>query len=165
MRRAGLMVLVLCSAAASRAAAQTQENLQRAIALYDNLEVERARDMFLQVISPSSPFEVTTAQRVTAYKYLGASLATLGRRDTALTYFKGAIERDPFVDLDPQVFTATERQVFGEAKRTLFKCGARPITLTRIDPRSARIVFTVLTTHAADLTVEVNNVGNEEGRF
>ena len=36
-------------------AAQTEASLQRAIELYQNLDVERARALFLQVISPNSP--------------------------------------------------------------------------------------------------------------
>lgn len=159
-----LMLLVL-AVSPGAARAQTAENLERAIKLYEGLEVERARDMFLQVISPNSPFEVTPAQRVTAYKYLGATLATLGKRDSARTYFRAAIERDPFVDLDPQVFTAQERQEFSNAQRDLFKTAGRPLSLDTLDPRTERVVFTLITTHEANLTVEINNVEVPELRF
>ncbi|MBI4421941.1 MAG: hypothetical protein HY560_14040 [Gemmatimonadetes bacterium] len=147
------------------ASAQTAENLQQAKGFYENLQVERARDMFLQVISPSSPYVVTPEQRVEAYKYLGATLATLGQADSAQIYFRAAIERDPFVDLDPQVFTPQERQVFAQGKNATFKVGARPLPqAARIDPRTEHVTFAVITTHAANLAVEVNNV-DEELRF
>ncbi len=168
MRRWAPAALVLVGAAVP-ARAQTAENLQRAIQLYTNLEVDRARDLFLQVISPSSPFEVTTAQRVTAYKYLGAALATLAagantpQRDSAITYFRAAIERDPFTDLD-DTFSPQERAVFNESKRRVFKVAGRPIAQTTIDPRTQTIKFSVVTTHDARLTVEVNKA-DEDLRF
>lgn len=159
MRRIALAIAILLVSGGRRpVTAQTAaENLQRAIQFYQGLEVERARDVFLQVISPSSPFQVTNEQRVTAYKYLGASLATLGQRDSAMVYFQAAIERDPFADLD-QTFTPQERAAFNAAKLRLFKISARPIALATIDPRSQTIKFSVVTTHAANLVVEVHNV-------
>ena len=90
--------------------------LHRAIRLYEDLQVERALAMFREVISPSTPFVVSTGQRVIAYKYLGAAHATLGQPDSASVYFRAAIERDPFVDLDGHDFTAREREVFAECK-------------------------------------------------
>lgn len=174
MRRLALALTILMVTGGIRTAtAQTAENLTRAIRLYEGLEVDRARDVFLQVISPSSPFEVTPAQRVTAYTYLGATLATLGQRDSAVTYFRAAIERDPFSDLDPQKFTAQERAVFTVAKRAVFKVGSRPVGWTaerpagvpvRIDPRSQTVKFTVVTTHAANLVVEISKA-DEDLRF
>lgn len=170
VRRLALAALILAvSGARGPVSAQTAENLQRAIQFYTNLEVDRARDLFLQVISPSSPFEVTTAQRVTAYKYLGAALATISaganspQRDSAITYFRAAIERDPFTDLD-QTFSAQERAVFTESKRRVFKVGGRPVALDTIDPRTETIRFSVVTTHAANLVVEINKA-DEDLRF
>ena len=167
-RRSSLALAILLVAGGGQSAsAQTAENLQRAIRFYEGLEVDRARDVFLQVISPSSPFEVTPAQRATAYIYLGATLATLGQPDSARTYFQAAIERDPFADLDPAKFSAQERQVFAAAKQRVFKVAARPLGWTserptgvpvRIDPRTQPLKFSVVTTHSANLVVEVHNV-------
>ena len=166
MKRLALAALLLVVGGRQPASAQTAENLTRAIQLYQRLEVERARDVFLQVISPSSPFEVSPAQRVVAYKYLGATYATLGMQDTARTYFQAAIERDPFADLD-STFTTQERAAFNAARLRVFKVAARPLGWSgttpagvpvTIDPRSQTIKFTVVTTHAANLVVEVHNV-------
>lgn len=139
----------------------TDDMLRRAIRLYEDLQIERALAMFREVISPSSPFVVSTGQRVTAYKYLGAAHATLGQPDSASVYFRAAIERDPFVDLDGHDFTAREREVFADAKHQTFAVAVRPISLTRIDPRSEHIVFEVLTTHGASLRVAVRSATGE----
>lgn len=135
--------------------AQAEEQLRRAIQRYENLEIEQARTIFQQVISPSSPFPVSEAQRVVAYKYLGATLATLGQRDSAETYFVAAIGRDPMVDLDPRSFSEQERQVFLSAKRQVFRVGLRPAPRDTIDPRTERINFTAATTHQGTIRVEL----------
>jgi hypothetical protein len=139
----------------ARAQSNTDETLRRAIRLYEDLQVERALAMFREVISPSTPFVVSTAQRVTAYKYLGAAHATLGQPDSASVYFRAAIERDPFVDLDGHDFTAREREVFSDAKQRTFAVAVRPIVHTRIDPRTEHVTFQVLTTHGALLRADI----------
>jgi hypothetical protein len=154
------LALVLPLAAPAPLAAQenTEEMLREAVDLYQDLQVERALALLRQVVSPSSPFEVSRPQRVQAYTYLGASLAILGRRDSALVYFRAALERDPFVDLDPTVFTATEREAFAEARRAVFAIGLRPLRAERIDPAREAFTFTVVTTHAAALDVSTRPV-------
>jgi hypothetical protein len=146
-----------------RAMAQgnTDETLQRAIRLYNDLQVERALALFRDVISPSTPFVVSSSQRVTAYKYLGAAHAILGQPDSASVYFRAAIERDPFVDLDGQEFTPRERLVFSEAKQRTFAVGVHPITRTRIDPRTEHVTFEVVSTHGALITAEVRSASGE----
>jgi hypothetical protein len=143
------------------AQSNTDETLRRAIRLYEDLQVERALLLFREVISPSSPFVVSTAQRVMAYKYLGAAHATLGEPDSASLYFRAAIERDPFVDLDGHDFTAHEREVFMDAKQQTFAVAVRPIGHTRIDPRTEHLTFQVLTTHAALLRAEIRTTAGE----
>ncbi|HEX2778878.1 MAG TPA: tetratricopeptide repeat protein, partial [Gemmatimonadaceae bacterium] len=121
-------MLALCAApAAAHAQGNTAEMLAEASRLYDDLQVERAVVLLRRVISPSSPFEVSRDQRVEAYVYLGASLAILGQRDSAVTYFRAALERDPFADLDPARFTARERAAFAEARQRTLAVGARQI--------------------------------------
>jgi len=136
---------------------QTDENLARAISQYQNLQIEQARELLRQLLSPSSPFEVTREQRVTAYLYLGASFVSLNQPDSAVVYYRAAIERDPFADLDPQTFTEAERQVFSDARQRSFRVGVRPVNATRIDPRTETIVFQAITTQDADLRVEINH--------
>jgi hypothetical protein len=159
LRAAGLGLLVawvcLLVPQATKAQSNTDESLRRAIRLYEDLQVERALAMFREVISPSTPFVVSTSQRVMAYKYLGAAHATLGQPDSASVYFRAAIERDPFIDLDGHDFTAHEREVFADAKQHTFAVAVRPITRTRIDPRTEHLTFEVLTTHGALLRAEV----------
>ena len=125
-----LVAIVALALASSprRASAQgsTAESLEQATKLYEDLQVERALVLLRQVISPSSPFEVSREQRVQAYTYLGASLAILGMRDSSIAYFRAALERDPFTDLDPSRFTERERSAFGEARIRTLAVGARP---------------------------------------
>ena len=160
----GSVVVVLAGliwslVASSRAAAQgnTDETLRGAIRLYEDLQVERALALLRDVISPSTPFVVSAAQRVTAYKYLGAAHATLGQPDSATLYFRAALERDPFVDLDGVGFTAQERRLFRIAKQRTFSVAVRPIARTRFDPRTENMVFEVLTTHNAVVSADVMN--------
>lgn len=152
-----LVLFTLCALTPRRAAAQmtTSETLIEAARLYDALEVERAVVLLRQVISPSMPFEVSREQRVQAYTYLGASLAILGMRDSAITYFRAALERDPFVDLDPTRFTERERNAFGEARQRTLAVGARPIVPRTVDPRTDSIVFSVVSTQQTQLRVDV----------
>lgn len=135
--------------------AQADDQLRQAIRRYENLEIDRARAQFEQVISPTTPFPVTEAQRVVAYKYLGATMATLGRADSAITYFTAAIGRDPLVDLDPRQFGEQERQAFQQARGRIFRLGLRPIPRDTINPQSERVNFTVATTHNGTVRVEL----------
>ena len=153
-----LVTLIAALAAApcvARAQMTTAETLAEAARLYDGLEVERAVVLLRQVISPSMPFEVSRDQRVQAYTYLGASLAILGMRDSATTYFRAALERDPFVDLDPTRFTERERTAFADARQRTLAVGARQITSRSVDPRRDSIVFTIVSTQQTQLHVDV----------
>jgi tetratricopeptide (TPR) repeat protein len=152
-----LAAAVVFRPAAARAQANTDEILQKAVTLYQELQVERALVLLRQVISPSSPFVVSSAQRVEAYKYLGAAHAILGQADSASVYFRAAIERDPFVDLDAQAFTTVERSAFAEARQRTFAVAVRPIERTRIDPRTERMTFVLLSTHACLLHAEIRD--------
>lgn len=154
-RAAAVALLVAVPAAPAAAQSNTAETLTAAVRLFEDLQVERAVVLLRQVVSPSSPYEVSREQRVQAYKYLGASLAVLGRSDSAVVYLRAAIERDPFVDLDPQTFSPTERAALAEARARTFAVAARPVAGTTIDPRTERATMTMLATHAARLRVEV----------
>jgi hypothetical protein len=163
-----VLIAVALSVAPRGAAGQatTDETLQRAIQLYENLQVERALTLLREVISPSTPFVVSPAQRVTAYKYLGAAHAILGQQDSATVYFRAALERDPFVDLDAEEFTAQERRLFEQAKQRTFAVAVRPIVRVRIDPRMEHMSFVLLSTHGALLSADIRDAaGNQSVIF
>jgi tetratricopeptide (TPR) repeat protein len=147
--------MVVIVSPAVRAQTETADLLRQAEALYEQLEIERALPLLRQIVSPSWPHEITTEQRVQAYTYLGASLALTGVRDSALLYFRAAIERDPFTDLDAQRFTPAQVGLFRQARRLTFAVAARPVVAARIDPRTERAIFIVVTTHPASLRVEL----------
>jgi hypothetical protein len=164
MRR-HLLILALFALQPGALRAQTDENLAQAIAQYQNLQIEQAREMLRRLLSPSSPFEVTREQRVTAYLYLGATFVSLNEPDSAVVYYRAAIERDPFADLDPQTFTDAERQVFADARQRTFRVGVHPIAAIQIDPRVESLVIEAISTHDADLRVEVNKTTGRALRF
>ena len=151
------LALALLAANGSAAAAQgnTDEALSRGISLYENLQVEQALVLLRRVISPSSPFEVSREQRVTAYKYLGAALAILGQSDSSVVYFRAALERDPFLDLDPDRFTQQEQVALAEARKRSFAAGLRPLVESRWDPSREQTTFVAVTTHQASLRLEI----------
>jgi hypothetical protein len=151
IRRAILTLLVFAPGALS-AQQSTADQLQRAIALYNNFNIEGARPILENILSPSYLLSVTPVQRVTALKYLGASYAVLDRPEKAIEYFAAALDFDPFTSLDPREFSATEQGAFSEAKRQIFKVAVRPITARIID---SGYVFRLVTTHRANLTVSL----------
>lgn len=153
-------LLVVGFRAPLRAQGNTEEALDRAVMFFEELQVERALTLLRQIISPASPYEVTREQRVRAYQYVGASLAIVGMRDSAVVYFRAAIERDPFVDLDAQRFTELERNAFAEARLQLFAIGVRPLRDVSLDPATERLTFAVATTHTAGMHAELRHVGS-----
>ncbi len=166
-RAAALLGMLLALPAAARAQGNTAEMLQRAIRLYESVEIEQSLVILNQIISPESPYVVTEAQRVTAFKYLGAALALQrgqARQDSAIRYFRAALERDPFTDLDPQSFTPAQVQVFGRARGATFAVGLKPVTPDTVDPRTARFRFQGLTTHAARVRMEIRDAADRVRR-
>ena len=159
---AALALFVFLPAPRVSAQDNTAEMLQRAIRFYDDVQVERALALLRQVVSPSSPYEVSREQRVQAYKYLGASLAIQNMRDSAIVFFRAAIERDPFTDLDPQRFSPVELSTFAEARRRTFAIAARPIERDTVDPRVEPLPFSILTTHSALVRAEIRPAGSAE---
>ena len=137
----------------------SEQQLQRARELYDQLQIEQAMPLLRQLLSPSWPFELTAAQRVEAYKYLGAVFVLVEKGDSATVFFRAALERDPFADLDPARFTPRQIAVFAAARRLTFAVGVRPIAAASVDPRTERVAFTIVTTHAAtvDGTLQAND--------
>lgn len=149
------LVLAACLSAPHAVAAQDSSAavLQRARSYYEGLDLERALPLLRQVVSPQWPYEITTPQRVEAYKYLAAALVLVGQPDSAVSYFAAALARDPFTDLDPREFTPAQRSAFAAARPRVFAVAARPVAEARVDVRSERIRFVVATTHRAALQV------------
>jgi hypothetical protein len=114
-------------------AQSTQQYIDRAVAMYEALQVEAARPLLLNIISPNYLQTVTPEQKVTAFKYLGASYALLDNQDSATVFFVAALDFDPFTDLDPSKFSAAELVPF---------------------------TFQVVTTHRAQLVVELVHQGD-----
>jgi len=150
-------ILVGPAAAQEPASDSTAQLLQQAHALYERLDVERALPLLRRVLSPDWAFPVATAQRVDAYSYLAACLVLLGQEDSAAVYFRAALEHDPFTGLDPRRFTPGQLAAFQAARRLTFAVAARPVSAARVDPRTERLSFTIVTTHAATLQIEVRS--------
>jgi hypothetical protein len=158
-------VLVACVALLTRAGGAQEPaassdpaaTLARAVKLYEDLQVERAVALLRPLADPLSA--ATPAQRVSAYKYMGASLAILGARDSAVAAFSAAVARDPFLDLDPQTFTAAEREAFAQARRQTYRVAVRPVAAAVIDPRLERLPLVLVATHAGALRAELSGPG------
>jgi hypothetical protein len=157
-----LALSCLVAALAPAAGAQTIDlDLAKAQDAYEKSNVELAKQIFTTIIA--SRQQVTAAQKVVAYKYLGAYWALqsiTGARDSANSFFIAALDYDPFTTLDVAKFAADEQAAFGRAKSLLFKVGVRPLASKALDPTSAipdssRYTFTLVTTHDASLTVEI----------
>jgi hypothetical protein len=151
-----VIALVLLAPAVARAQS-TQQQIDSAIALYDAFQVEAARPILIKIISPGYTQQVSSKERAQAYKYLGASAAVLASGgDSAITYFQGALDFDPFTDLDPTKFAAAEQAAFSEAKRRLFKVAIRPLSEPSLVWRGGGSVrFELITTQRANLRVDL----------
>jgi hypothetical protein len=161
VKRLGTIALLLAALAPPLAAqSNTAEMLQRARRLYENVEVEQALAILRQVISASSPYVVSPEQRVEAYKYLGAALALqqgAAKRDSAVLYFRAAIERDPFVDLEPQSFSPGQLNAFADARNRTFAAALRPVHADTLSPGTGQVTVQALTTHRATLRIELRS--------
>ncbi|MGH7644175.1 MAG: hypothetical protein ACREMR_01180 [Gemmatimonadales bacterium] len=158
-RVAGLIAALVLAAVRGAAQASTADALAQAQRLYEQLEIERAIPLLRQVLSPSWQQPVSPEQRVETFTYLGASLALMGQTDSAVNYFRRAIEQDPFAALDPQRFTPAQLELFAQAGQRTLALATRPVRPARFDPRSERFAFAVATSHVALLRVELRPPG------
>jgi hypothetical protein len=159
VRAAVVALALLCPAIGSAQSGSTREQVDRAIAMYEAFNVESARPILLNIISPSYLQPVSPTERVDAYKFLGASYALLDKRDSAVSFFVAALDFDPFTDLDPRVFSASEIAAFNDAKTQIFKVAIRRVADFVIDPKrdSTAYNFSLITTHRGSLLVELIN--------
>jgi hypothetical protein len=145
---------------ALRAQVTTQAKIDQAIAFYERFEIEAARPLLQEVLSPNWVQAISQDQRVTALKYLGASYAAVGKPDSAINFFIGALSFDAFTDLDRNKFSPQELAAFDLAKTQIFRVAMRPLTAKVVDPRSsdpAQTVYPirVTTTQRSEITVTV----------
>jgi len=148
-----LMAALLVAMPAAVAAQQsTADQLRRAKDMYAAFNIEAARPILLNIISPNYLLSVTPAQKVEALKYLGASYAILDKPDSAATFFTAALDFDPFTALDPREFSSAEQSAFARAKLNIFKIAIRPVAPTVLDTSFA---FRLITTHRANLMVSL----------
>lgn len=137
------------------------EVLSRGVILYEELQLERAVTLLREVMSPSNA-AATMPERVQAMKYLGAAYALLGQRDSAITFFQRMLERDPFTDLDPAVFTSQERQLFAVARQRTFVVGVRILSDTGFVPGKGGVSLRFVTTQRARVQAVVRRAAESE---
>ena len=153
IRRAAIAAILLAPVALS-AQQSTEGELRRAVQYYNSFNIEGARPILENILSPGYLRSVTPTQRVTALKYLGASYAVLDRPEKAIEYFVAALDFDPFTALDAREFSATEQAAFAEARRQIFKVAIRPVSASIVD---STYVFRLVTTHRANLTISLSD--------
>lgn len=159
MRLFGLAAFVLLVTPVLARAQSTKQKIDSAIALYDQFNVEAARPILLTIISPGYLQQVSSVEKAMALKYLGASYAVLASPDSARNFFIAALDFDPFTDLDPTKFAASELAAFNEAKARLFKVAIRQLPGPSLVQRdTAAVPFEFITTQrATPLRVELIN--------
>ena len=158
----GLAGLLLVVPGRSRAQS-TDDKINQAVALYVKFEIEAARPLLQEVLSPTWLQPISTEQRVTAYKYLGASYAVIGKPDSAANYFVAALAYDAFTDLDRNLFSPPELAAFDLAKTKIFKVGIQPPFRAKVvnpqstTPDSTIYTFRITTTQRAQVTVTLTS--------
>src|ERR1051325_4849887 len=159
--KAFLVAALLVAAPGAARAQSTQQLIDSATKLYEGFNVEAARPILLKIISPGYLQQVTNEQKAAAFKYLGAASAVLAAPgDSAKNFFAAALDFDPFTDLDPTKFAASELSAFNEAKTAIFKIGIRPIDkqfliIPKSNSDTGAYTFRLITTQRANLKVEI----------
>ncbi len=161
VRTAAVVISVAVLSRSAMAQRAPGEVLSRGVILYEELQLERAVVLLREVTSPSNT-AATTSERVQAMKYLGAAFSLLGQRDSAIAYFRRMLERDPFMDLDPSVFTTQERQMFALARQRTFVVGVRTLSDTGFVPGQGRVSLRFVTTQHARVNAAVRRPGEAE---
>jgi hypothetical protein len=156
---------VLLFAAATRLPAQTTtagQMLERAVRLYEDVELEDAVAILRRIVSPSEGLDASATERAQAYKYLGAVCALQpgpDKRDSAIAYLREAVALDPFVELEAQTFTPAQLAVFAEARNRTFRVAVRPPRPDSLDSTSLTLTFLYVTSHAALVRAELRSDG------
>lgn len=154
--RCGFALLLALPAYAG--AQSTRQLLDSAKARYEQFQVEAARLIYQRILSPTFTQQVSSLEKAEAYKYLGASAAILDSTQAAIQYFQGALDYDPFTELDANVFAGAEQAAFATAKQRLFKVAMRRLSgpvLVQKDTASMHLRFEFVTTQRANVTMEL----------
>src|SRR5205823_5894964 len=72
---------------------------------------------------------------------------------------RAAVARDPSTEPDGRRCTPAQLSTFDEARRRTLAVAVRPVEPARVDPRTTRVTFTVVATHAALVDVKLSAVG------
>lgn len=138
---AGLLLLL-----ARPLGAQTAEQLlTQAREAFENLDFERAAQLFTQVLDVSSG--AAEAQRDTAQLYLGVSYEFAGQRANAVSAFRSLVRSNPCAPT-PSQFGASVTAAFVEARGSVFAVGVCEIPLQRL-ARGDTAAFRVAVTQRA----------------
>src|SRR4051812_6304888 len=109
-----LLLAFVAILSASRAQQAVEADLQKAKDMYAASNIEGARSILTSILTGKA--QVSTEQKVTAYKYLGGYWALQNKPDSASSYFIAALDYDPFATLDPKEFAPDEQAAFARAR-------------------------------------------------
>jgi hypothetical protein len=155
-----LLALLLVSPRLGRA--QVADSIKKAEIAYAASNFELARSLFSSILA--GKMQVTTEDRVTAYKYLGGYWALQGRADSASGYFVPMLDLDPFASLDQRDFAQDEQNAFNRARLQIFKIGIQPVLAKTVlnplstDPKDKTYTFRIASTHMASIEVTLVNL-------
>ena len=99
--------------------------LSQAISLYESFQVEQAIPILRRLVATEETMRREHA--AVAYQYLAATMALLGRTDSARLLARASLARDPSLRLDPSVFSATEFLAFSDAAVDYTIVGIAPL--------------------------------------
>jgi hypothetical protein len=116
-----VVLVTVLLAVPARASAQTAGELLRdAQTAFENLEFERAAELYLLVLSAGAG--ANRAQRDTAQLYLGVAYEYSDQRQNALATFRTLVRSNPCAPV-PQEFGASVARLIGEARRGIVAVG------------------------------------------
>lgn len=113
-----LSVSLLGRAGAAQGVPQTQGDDPLALALvaYGDLEFDEAAAELRTLLSPESPTQLTTQNRIRAFMYLGAADYFRGVRDSAAASFASLLNIDPRYRPDELIFPPEVSTLFHETR-------------------------------------------------
>lgn len=128
---------------------------QQAVRLFDSFQVEQAYAILTRIAGQAG--RLPDGEAAGVFKYLGASFAILAQEDSAIAWYSAALERDPFTELDPTRFSATELQPFEVATARVLRLGLKAPAAVG----DSLVRFTFTTTQQAEVTIEATQQNGE----
>lgn len=162
MKRVGISFAFIFAIAQPSHGQTVAADIKTATAAYAASNYELAKSIFSSVLN--GKLQVSTDERVTAYKYLGGYWALQGKADSASGYFIPMLDLDPFATLDQKDFAADEQAAFGRARTRIFKIGIMPVINKTVlnpkstDPKERTYNFRIGSTHLGSIEVELVNL-------